>query len=296
MMFLTSLKTALFEPDREVTPGELLFFKFFELFVLIYTVFFSWKWARYTQLRNTEVVLPLGYANYLDVTLFFDHHITFYFAGVITILIIFAWFRLGSRWLYMIVFLLLQLLHFTRFSQGEIPHSHSFIGMSVLCLAVGSLVFGGTKTMPRFVMGTLFFFMGLAYTSAFFSKLIGTGIHWADGRHLWLWISEKSVDILSREGVYNINFLQRAALNSTAFASIVLLFGWVTELFGFTMWWSKFRPYTVTLLIGLHIGITVSMNIRFDAFLLQFIIVGYPWYRIIDRYVITLPRFISKTV
>lgn len=296
MKFFASLKTGLFEPDRGVTPGELLFFKFFELFVLIYTVAFSWGWARYTQLHNYEVVLPLGYANYLDVSLFFDHYISYFFAGTITLLIICAYFRLGSRWLYMIVFILFQILFFTRFSQGEIPHSQSFIGMSVLCLAVGSLIFGGTKSMPRFVLGTLFFFMGLAYTSAFFSKLIGTGINWADGRHLWLWISEKSVDILSREGVYNTNFIQNAALNSTAFASLLLLFGWITEFFGFTMWWSKFRPYIVTLLIGLHLGITISMNIRFDAFVLQFIVVGYPWYKLIDRYLVTTPTFVTKTI
>lgn len=296
MKFLASLKNGLFEPDREVTPGELLFFKFFELFIVIYTLFFSWKWARYTQLRNTEVISPLGLANYIDVTLFFDNHITFYFAGAISIFIMCAFFRVGSKWFYMIAFLLLQLLHFTRFSQGEIPHSQIFIGLSVLCLAIGSLFFSGKKNMPRFVMGALFFFMGLAYTSAFFSKLIGTGFHWADGRHLWLWISEKSVDILSREGVYGINFIQNAALQSTTLASIILLFGWLTEFFGFTMWWSKFRPYTVTLLIGLHIGILLSMNIRFDAFLLQFIIVGYPWYRIIDRYVTSTPGFVNRTL
>lgn len=296
MKFLTSLKNGLFEPEREVTPGELLFFKFFELFVVIYTLFFSWKWAKYTQFKNTEVVMPLGLANYIDVALFFGHHVTFYFAGAISIFIICAYFRLGSKWFYMIAFFLFQLLHFTRFSQGEIPHSHNFIGMSVLCLAIGSLLFSDKKTMLRFVMGALFFFMGFAYTSAFFSKLIGTGFHWADGRHLWLWISEKSVDILSREGEYGINFIQNAALQNTAFASFLLLFGWMTEFFGFAMWWSKSRPYIVTLLIGLHIGILLSMNIRFDAFLLQFIIVGYPWYRIIDRYVPTTPEFVNRTL
>jgi len=296
MKFLSSLKSGLFEPERKVTPGELVFFKFFEFFVLLYTIWFSWKWARYIFHRNTEVVLPLGYANYLDVSLFFGNHLPFYMAGFLTVLLLCAYFRIGARWFYMVAFFLLQLLHFTRFSQGEIPHSQAFIGISLLCLGIGSVAFGGARSMPRFVMGTLFFFMGLAYTSAFFSKLIGTGIHWADGRHLWLWISEKSVDILSREGTYSLNFIQQAALKSTAFASLLLLFGWITEFFGFTLWWSRFRPYTFTLLIGLHIGIMLSMNIRFDAFLLQFIIVGYPWYRLIDRYLDTTPAFVARTL
>lgn len=296
MKFLTSLKSGLFEPERMVTPGELVFFKFFELFVLLYSIWFSWKWARYIALRNMDVIRPLGYANYIDISLFFGNQTPSLIAGILTIFIICAYLRAGSRWFYLIAFLLLQLLHFIRFSQGEIPHSHTFIGISLLCLGIGSLAFGGSKDMPRFVMGALFFFMGLAYTSAFFSKLIGTGVNWADGRHLWLWISEKSVDILSREGVYNINIIQQTALKSTAFASLLLLFGWITEFFGFTLWWSKFRPYIVTLLIGLHIGITLSMNIRFDAFLFQFIIVGYPWYRLIDRYLDATPAFVARTL
>src|SRR5690554_5173866 len=106
MKFLDSLQTGLFEPDREVTPGELLFFKFFELFVLVYTLYFSWKWARYTELRNVEVILPLGFANYIDVSLFFDHGITYYLAGILTVLIVCAYLRLGSKWFYLIVFLL----------------------------------------------------------------------------------------------------------------------------------------------------------------------------------------------
>src|SRR5690625_7662763 len=79
MKFLSSLKSGLFEPERKVTPGELVFFKFFEFFVLLYTIWFSWKWARYIFHRNTEVVLPLGYANYMDVSLFFCNLIPFYF-------------------------------------------------------------------------------------------------------------------------------------------------------------------------------------------------------------------------
>ncbi|MEX0904333.1 MAG: hypothetical protein WD604_01450 [Balneolaceae bacterium] len=274
----------LFEPDRPRTAGELIFFKVFELFIIFYTIKYAWEWGSYTALRNAEVVLPLGLANYIDISVFFDYNLALVNAALITILAILSYFRLGARWQYMLVMVLLHLQYVARFSQGEIPHSSNLIGMAVLCFAVGAWFFPGKEQMPRFVMGSIIFFIGLGYTSAFFAKLVGTGINWHDGRHLWLWISEKSVDILSREGVYNPNFLQSMALQSTFVASVILLIGWFTEMIGITMWWKKLRPYTTTLIIGMHFGITMTMNIRFDAFVMQLILIGYPWYRLINYY------------
>lgn len=280
----------LFEPDREQTPGEIIVFRLFELFVLGYTIYYVWKWGFYTELRNIEVVLPLGIANYFDVSLLFSNNLTLINAGVITALIIPAYMRRGPKWIYMVILILFHLQYVTRFSQGEIPHSQNLIGMSVFAFAIGTIFFPGKKELPRFVMGAVIFFIGLGYTSAFFAKLIGTGINWADGRHLWLWISEKGIDILSRDGAYSPNFLQQLALGSTAAATMILLIGWLTELIGFTMWWNRIRPYTTTLLIGMHFGITLTMNIRFDAFVLQLIIVGYPWYLIADHLVEQVPK------
>ena len=288
MKWVIHIGRQLFEPERKVTIGELLFFKLFELFVIGYTIKFSWEWGFYTQLRNVEVVLPLGIANYIDVSLFFDHHLTLVLAALITLLVILAWLRMGPRWLYAVAMILFHLQHVIRFSQGEIPHSQNLIGMSVFCLAIGALFFPQREKMGRFVMGSIIFFIGLGYTSAFFAKLVGTGISWYDGRHLWLWIGEKGIDILSREGSFAPTFLQQIALNSVAAASLILLIGWFTELIGFTMWWPRLRPWTTSLLIAMHIGITLTMNIRFDAFVMQLILVGFPWYLLLDLF---LERF-----
>ncbi len=296
MSWTEKLSYQLFEPDRKQTPGEVVFFKLFELFVLFYVIKFAWEWGIYTQYRNVEIVLPLGMANYIDVSIFFDYHLALINAGFITILSIASFFRLGFKWQYMVVMVLLHIQYVARFSQGEIPHSQNLIGMAVFCFAIGALFFPDKKKMPRFVMGSIIFFIGLGYTSAFFAKLIGTGINWYDGRHLWLWIGEKSIDILSREGFYDPNLLQELALKSTAMASIILLIGWMTELIGFTIWWKKIRPYTTLLLIGMHFGITMTMNIRFDAFVLQLILVGFPWYLLFDQYIKTTPKFIKKWI
>lgn len=296
MKWIYPLAAGLFEPKRDITPGEKLFFKLFELFILCYTVKFSFEWAHYTQFRNVEVVLPLGIANYIDVSVFFDHYLSYLIAVSILILAVVAFFRKGPNWLYMFVMLLFHLQYVIRFSQGEIPHSQNLIGLSLLCFAIGLIWYPDKKTMPRFIIGFILFFIGLGYTSAFIAKLIGTGLHWFDGRHLWLWISEKSIDILSREGVYQPNFLQRLALSSVGVASIILLIGWFTEFIGFTLWWPKLRPYTTTLLIAMHIGITLTMNIRFDAFVFQLILIGYPWYKILDFYLKETPNWVVKTL
>jgi len=284
----------LFEPNRNQSPGELIFFKIFELFILIYTIKYAWEWGIYTQLRNTEVVLPLGIANYIDISILFQWNLALINAAVITLLSSIAFTRMGYKWFYMVVMVLLHIQYVARFSQGEIPHSMNLIGMSVLCFAVGAIWFPGKKQMPRFVLGSIIFFIGLGYTSAFIAKLIGTGIYWFDGRHLWLWISEKSIDVYSSLGYYEPNILQELALTYLPVASIILLIGWFTELIGFTMWWKKLRPFTTTLLIGMHFGITLTMNIRFDSFVMQLILIGFPWYLLIDKYVKTTPKWVER--
>lgn len=281
MKFTDRLKNELFDPGRDVTAGEMLHFKLFELFIVVYVILYSWSWGLYTQRFNEEVVLPLGLANYIDISLFFDHNLAIIIAAVISVMVLAAFFRIGNRWFYLIVLMLFHLQYVIRYSQGEIPHSQNLVGLGVLILAVGSVFYPGGKFFPRFVFGGVIFFIGLGYTSAFFSKLIGTGFHWFYGEHLWLWISEKSIDILSRDGLYEVNFLQQIALDHVWAASVILLIGWFTELIGFTLWFKKWRTYTTTLLIAMHFGITLTMNIRFDAFVMQLIIVGYPWYKLI---------------
>lgn len=286
----------LFEPNRPLSSGEQIFFKIFELFILIYTIKYAWEWGVYTQLRNTEVVLPLGIANYIDISILFKWNLALINAAVITLLSSIAFTRMGYKWFYLVVIVLLHIQYVARFSQGEIPHSMNLIGMSVLCFAVGAIWFPDKKQMPRFVLGSVIFFIGLGYTSAFFAKLIGTGIYWFDGRHLWLWISEKSIDVYSTIGYYEPNFLQELALTYLPVASVILLIGWLTELIGFTLWWKKLRPYTTLLLIGMHIGITMTMNIRFDAFVMQLILIGFPWYLLIDKYVKSTPKWVERLI
>jgi hypothetical protein len=52
---------------------------------------------------------------------------------------------------------------------------------------------------------------------------------------------------------------------------------------GFLIWWKKLRPYITLLLIGMHIGIYYSMNIWFLSFMIELIIIGFPWYKWINN-------------
>ena len=276
MRFTAYLGENLFGKDDEFHVGHTYFFKLFELFVIWQTIKHAFEWGYYT-LKIQDVVLTLGIANYVDISFMHGNQLPIINAILITVLITLAFFRIGNRWAYLVAAILLHFQYVARFSIGEIPHSANLVGWSLLALGVAFTYSGDAKERMRLTLGLVFFFLGLGYTTAFISKLIGTGLNWADGRHLWLWMAEKGTDIFSREGDFSYNILQQFALNYTFAATIILLFGWITELFGFLFWFKKTRPYIAIFLIGLHAGITMSMNIRFDAFVIELIMLGFPW-------------------
>ncbi|MEX2639243.1 MAG: hypothetical protein WD266_01060, partial [Balneolales bacterium] len=250
----------LFDYERPETRGERLFFRIFELVIIYFAVSFAWQWGLYME-RLNEVVLPLGIANYLDVSFMFDDHLPVINALAISVILAGAWFRLLGRYAYAAGLLLLHLQYAARFTLGEIPHSANLIGMTLLSFALAHIYFSDQKIRRRFAMGCVYFFGGLGYTLASICKLVGTGIFWPDGRHLWLWMSEKSIDILSRTGTFEFNWLQQLAYDHYFIATSILLSGLLVELSGIAMWWKQFRPFVITLIIGTHIGIQLTMNI-----------------------------------
>lgn len=276
MIITDTIRRNLFERPETITGAHLLFFKILELFIVAKTIQLAWFWGIYT-LRIADVVVTLGIANHIDISFMHGNNLPVYNAIIITVLSVITYFRIGSKYQYLVIMVLFHLQYVARYTLGEIPHSANLIGMSVLAFALGQIFFEKYAPKYRFILGIIFFFGGLGYTTAAFSKMIGTGFDWVDGRHLWLWIGEKGTDILSRDGSWQPNFLQSMALSSIPIATTILIFGLLTEFFGFLMWFTKTRPFIVTFIIGMHIGITLSMNIRFDAFVIELILIGYPW-------------------
>lgn len=279
---MNNLLRNLFESGAPQSAGTKLQLRAFELFTVVYTLLYTWEWAYYIR-RLSDLVLPLGLANYVNVELFLGTDIPIYFAWIITFSTLIPFISKQWRWLYALAFLLFHLQYVTRFSQGEIPHSANLVGFSLLGLALGAIFIRDLNHSLPFAFGFLIFFAGLSYTSSALCKLAATGITWPDGHHLWLWMGEKSIDILSKTGEFQYNWLQQWALSNHLIATLILSFGLLTELSGVLLWWKKFRPYVITAVILMHLGIYFTMNIFFKTFTIELLIVGYPWNRVFNN-------------
>ena len=274
---------SLFTDSIPDTAGGRVFFKLFELFLVGFTIQLSWEWAIYT-LRLREVVLPLGIANYIDVSFMFGNSLPLVTAAAISIVFIAGFFRI-NRWSYLVGMLLFHVLFAVRFSQGEIPHSANLFGMSVLGLAIAMPFFDEAIGRQRFTLGFTYFYLGLAYTLAGICKLIGTGAGWSDGRHLWMWINEKAVDHFSKFGIFELNWLQRLSLDSHVVATLVLTVGLVTEICAVLVWWRRFRKPVLIAILVMHFGIWISMNIMFKLSVYELLLLLLPLPAIFDNYV-----------
>lgn len=286
MKVIASLRANLFEHEDFSLP-HLVYFRLFELFVVVNTLHLMWSWGFYI-LKIADVVLPLGLANHIDISFMHGNNLALWNAAAFSLITILAFFRIGGNWMYALAFILIEFQYAARYSIGEIPHSSNLAGLSLLAFAVGFIAFKDAKSRFSFIMGTILFFTGLGYVTAAFSKLIATGITWVDGHHLRLWIAEKGTDILSREGEFTLSFIQVMAQKSLLMATLFLIFGLVAEFFGFLIWFKKTRILTTTAIIGMHIGVTYSMNIRFDSFIMILVLIGYPWPYILSKIKITL--------
>lgn len=271
----------LFDYERPETSGEVLFFRLFELFVLGASIHLAWQWGLYTR-RISDMVQPLGIAHYVDVSFLYGSNLPLVNAALLTALLLAGFFR-RSRYAYFVAFLLMHLQFVTRFSLGKIPHSSNLVGMTLLGLSLALLLFHDAKHQRRFTFGFTYFFLGLGYTLAAYCKLIGTGIFWPDGRHLWLWLYEKGIDAYAWTGVFDFNGLQDLALSEYTVATLFLTVGLVTEFFAFLMWWRRFRTPLVLGVLGLHVGIYLTMGIMFYLTFYELILLAFPWAVWIDR-------------
>ncbi len=270
----------LFQADREETRGDYLYIRLIELLVVYQTLFYLWSWAAYMP-RLSEVILPLGIANYLDVSFMF-HAPAAYLNAFLATLLVFAGLFGKWRYSYLVALLLFHLQYVARFSQGEISHGSNLTAMILLSFALANIFFGRGEDRRKVAFGLALFFAGLGYISAAFSKLIGTGPLWADGAHLWLWMGERSIDRLSQDGEFSFSLFQQILFDHRGMATFVLLFGLLVELCGFLLWFVKIRWVAAILLVSMHVGVWLTMNILFGPFIYLLILVGFPFNRLID--------------
>jgi len=276
-----ALARQLFDFESDESWGDIWHFRLVELFLIGYTLDYVWNWGAYIQTNISEVMLPLGLAQYIDVSFIFDHNVALWNAGLITLMLGLGLFRTW-RPAYGIALLLFHFQYVARYSLGEISHGSNLVGMGILLLGIAHLLYTGASERRRFTWGSLYFFIGLGYTSAAVCKMVGTGIYWPDGHHLMMWISERKVDVLSKFGAFDPNILQELVLGDYRWGTLILLFGLFAEAGSFLMWFRKLRYYIVMLVVSMHFGIVVSMNIFFEASTYFLILIGLPWNVMLD--------------
>ena len=270
----------LFDYEREETVGEILFYRFFELLVVYFALIYAWEWGPYLS-RLSDVVLPLGIAEYIDISFMFENNLGIVNAIVMTVSLAAGYLRIW-RYSYLVAILSFHLHYAARYSQGEISHGSNLIGTAVLIIAVATLAFQHRKEIRRTALGLCYFFFGLGYTSAALCKLGATGPTWPAGRHLRMWIQERTVDTFSLTGAVDYNWLQQLALDYGFIGTAILTFGLLVEFFAFMMWFKRYRPAIMTLLAGMHLGIMVVMKLAFNANTYLLVLLAFTWAALID--------------
>jgi hypothetical protein len=139
----------------------------------------------------------------------------------------------------------------------------------------------------RIATGYALFFYGIAYTSAAVCKLVASGPGWIAGTHLQLWLAEREVDMIATHGTFTPNMIQQWIASSPALATVMLAFGLVAELGATALWFPRTRPFAALALVGMHVGIALSLDIWFGYNVYLLLALGLPWGALLDR---LLPR------
>lgn len=270
----------LFEFERPSTRGERAFGLVFELLVCSWTLLFVWEWVALLP-RLSAVVLPLGVANYVDVSALFATAPAYSTVTLLTLALVCGLFRV--RFAYLVAVSLFHVMYVARYSLGEISHGSHFVGMALLALGLARDLFhGDAHKVGRFAFGWLFFVYGLSYASAGVCKLVATGLGWPSGSHLTLWIGERSIDVLSTWGSYTPNAFQVLALEYPIIGTAALTFGLLAELAAPLMWFRRLRPWVLSALIVMHLGVELSLDIFFGHNIYLLVLLAYPWARGFD--------------
>lgn len=274
--------TRLFNADRKESKGDIMVFLLFETLLVFQVILFSWKWAIVIP-QLQYAAHPTGIANYLNITFMFNAPYVYLNATAITLFILLGWFKKG-RFFYLLAFLCMHLQYAARFSSGKIAHGSDFTGMALLVFALTAIFITSAEQRRKITVGLFLFFMSLGYTSAAFSKLIGSGLHWVDGSNLILWIREKAVAFWAQDSALKLNVIQQMILHHYRLATGLLTFGLLTELCSFLLCFRKTRWIEASCLILLHLGTLFTLNIHFTFFLTFLVLLGYPWASLFDSW------------
>ncbi len=267
------------DPFAELFPGETpatrLQARVLEGFLVASMLRYCWRWAS-VMYDFREVIRPHGVARYVDLRFLFGPA-AYWNAAFVTVAALLGASRVSPRVGYSLALCGFHIQCVGRHSQGKLFHDSTFIGIGMVVLSAAMWLFHDPANRRVFTLGASVFCYGLSYVSAAVSKLVHTGPSWIDGRHMWLWIAEKSVDGMAARGTMELSWLQERILASYTLATAILTIGLCSELAGFLLWFRRTRPLIALALLGMHVGIYLTMDILFESNIYLMLIMAVPW-------------------
>jgi hypothetical protein len=274
-VLVTQFLDSIFEFSRPVTKPDLIHFRVLEAFVCGAAIWASWEWALAI---SGQIATPalLGLAKVTGIP-FVSRTSAVLAATGITVCACSAFARIRPATSYTAVVGLMHLLYVSRWAYGKANHTDNMVGMTIVCLALGYALFRDDEARRvRGVLGFVFVAIGIIYTFAGLAKLRTTGLGWANGAHLQIWIYEAHTGELARFGQSNFTALQTFLLEHTRIGSLLLAGSLAIECCGAAVCFARTRHFALLAMISLHIGIWFVLDIRFSFYMIELLILFVP--------------------
>jgi hypothetical protein len=270
----------LFDPDEPESYGRRVQALLFELVVVARAQYELWMWTKIIPLQS-GIPKPAGIARVVDVSFMIDG-----FAASANAALAGVFMLLGLaqrlRWGYLLGFCAFHLQYVARFGLGKVQHSTNMLGFALLALAAAHLSYRDPVLRRKAAHGLTVLLFSFGYSLAAIAKLRAKGLRWADGHHLWLWVSEKRIDVIAASGRSQVNFLQKLVSKNLHVATLMLAGGLAAEMSSALMWWRRVRRWIMLALAAMHLGIAQVMNIHFVPNVLILLALGLPIAELID--------------
>lgn len=277
----------IFDPREPDSIGQRAQGVVFELAMLRGVLDDLWVW---TQILPTlpGPIEPHGVARWLDLSCMYAPPWA-RFNALVTLALLMLGFLRVWRGAYLAALVGYHFHYAARYSVGKIGHASNVLAFVLLGLGIAQLAYHDPVLRRRASVGFTLVLLSIGYTWAAVCKLSAAGLGWANGSHLWLWIREKWVDTASLTGDRQANLLQRAAVHSAAFSTIILGFGLAAETLSSLMLLRRLRRYVLLALVGMHLGILYTMHIAFLNNIYVLLAIALPIAELVDCYVVGSP-------
>lgn len=272
---VTWVTDQMFEFDRPVTLAEERVFRVFELFVTAALCYFCWTWALEVG-RLGEGAFQVWTPKYFG-SLLNPQSLALLNAGLITLLFALGWFRVFDRYMYLGALLLIHVQFVGRYWPDVGLHQSQMVGLGLVALALAFFFFDSSALRLRFTFGASYVLIGAGYVLAAVSKLRQGGWEWIDGNNFQMMLAANQVHRIARDRPFEYNALQELIMSHGWLGAVILGIGLLTELTAFLLCVRRFRIYSATAILLMHVGVVATMNIWFAWNMTIVLLLGYPW-------------------